>query len=175
VTVVDTARLRVYAEADSYVQSSTPDTNYGTQYGMLAKPSVNGTPDRLAYLRFDLSALAGKTITSAILNAETVISDTGTGPSRLDAHTTSGTWNETTLSYTNKPALGATVGSLLAENTKKYQTGDLTDYITTYATSGAGKLTLGITQDNPTSATARLITISTKESSKPAYIDITIA
>ena len=105
VTVADATKVRVYADADTYVQSSTPGSTYGTLYGMLVKPSVNGSADRVGYLHFDLSALAGKTVTSAVLNTESVITDNLTSPAteRIDAHVATGTFSETGLTYADKP------------------------------------------------------------------------
>ncbi|MGN6218392.1 MAG: CBM96 family carbohydrate-binding protein [Microbacterium sp.] len=175
VTVVDSTRVRIYATADSYVQSSTPTTNFGTQYGMLVKPTWNGTADRIAYLRFDLSSLSGMTVTSAVLNAESVFSE-GTTPDvvRVDAHVATGPWAESTLNYSNKPALGATVASFPSTRVKQYGAADITSYLASYAADGAGQLTLGLTQDDA-GANARLVTVSSRESGRPAYIDITIA
>ena len=133
VKVVDSTKIRIYAQADAYVQSSTASTNYGTATGMLVKPVVSGSPDRVGYVRFDLSALAGKTVRSAVLNAESVISDSPTSPStvRIDAHTATGSWTETGVTYANRPALGPNVGSFVAERTKKVSTTDLTGSVKT--------------------------------------------
>ena len=151
VKVVDASKVRIYAEADTYVQSSTPTTNYGTQYGMLVKPSVNGSADRAAYVRFDLSPLAGKTVTSAKLTTESVISDGTTSPStiRVDAHSATGSWSETGLTYAGRPALGPTLGSFTATRTKATASTDLTSSIKTLAANRTGSLTLGLTEDNP--------------------------
>ena len=175
VTVGDPTRVRIYAEADTYVQSSTAGTNYGTQYGMLVKPSWNGSPDRVAYLRFDLSPLAGKAVTSAVLTTESVISEGTTTPStvRVDAHTATGSWSETSLTYPDKPTLGPTIGSFVAERTKKSTKANLSSSVETYATNGAGQLTLGLTQDDA-GQNALLTTISTRESGQSAYIDVTL-
>ena len=176
VKVVDNSKIRLYAQADTYVQSSTPTSNYGTATGMLVKPSVNGSPDRVGYLRFDLSALAGKTVTSATLTTESVISDGATSPStvRIDVHSATGAWTETGMTYPNRPVLGPTLGGFVAERTKKTAATDLTGSVKSLADSGAGSLTLGLTQDSATSS-ALLATVSSRESSsKGAYIDVVV-
>ena len=176
VTVVDPARIRLYAQADTYVESSSATTNYGTQYGMLAKPPVNGSADRVALLGFDLSPLVGKTVTSAVLTTENVISDGTTQPAtvRVDAHAVTGSWDETAVTYATKPSVGATVGSLLSTRTKATTSADLTDYVTSLAASGTSAMSLGLTQDDA-SSTARLVTVSSRESGKGAYLDVTLA
>ena len=176
VTVSDATKVRLYATADTYVESSTASTTYGTQYGMLVKPSVNGSADRLALLKFDLSSLAGQGISSAVLTTENVVNDSNATPStvRVDAHAVTGSWNEATT-YTSKPALGSTVASFLSSRTKATTSADLTAYVTSLASSSTGSLSLGLTQDNASSAAARLVTVSTKESGKGAYLDVVLA
>ena len=131
VTVVDPARIRLYAIADTYVESSTADTNYGTQYGMLTKPPVNGSADRIALMRFDLSPVLGKEVTSAVLTNENVVSGGSTDPVtvRVDAHEVTGDWDEKAVTYSSKPDLGATVGSFLSTRTTATASADLTDFV----------------------------------------------
>jgi hypothetical protein len=176
VKVADSTKIRIYAQADAYVQSSTATTNYGTATGMLVKPVVNGSADRVGYARFDLSPLAGKTVRSAVLNAESVISDSATSPStvRIDAHSATGTWSETGVTYANRPTLGPTLASFVAERTKKTSTTDLTGSIKTLATNGTGSLTLGLTQDNASSSSLIVNVSSRESSSKGAYIDVVV-
>ncbi|RYZ29439.1 MAG: DNRLRE domain-containing protein, partial [Propionibacteriaceae bacterium] len=118
VKVTDTTRVRLYAQADTYVQSSTPGTNFGGEHGMLVKP--NAKANRVAYLRFDLTPLAGRTVSSAKLTTESVIVDGNTTPSsvRVHAHSASGSWSEDSLTYAGRPTLGATLGSFVATRTK---------------------------------------------------------
>ena len=175
VTVADTTKVRIYADADTYVQSSTGGTNYGGQYGMLVKPSINGSADRVGYLHFDLSPLAGKTVSSAVLTTESVITDSLTAPSteRIDAHAAAGSFSETTLTYPDKPDLGPTIGSFVADRTKKLTQANLSAYVASYAKGGAGDLTVGLTQDDAGSS-ALLTTVSTRESGAGAYLDVVL-
>jgi hypothetical protein len=78
------------------------------------------------------------------------------------------------VNYSNKPTLGATVASFPSTRTKQYTSGDITEFISAYAAGGAGQLTLGLTQDD-VGANARLVTVSSRESGRAAYIDVTIA
>ncbi len=89
--------------ADAYVSSGTTTTNYGTA----PKLSVDNSPVENAYLKFDLSALAGKTIVSAKLQLRATTSgSTGTQNVRL---VTDDTWTESGLTYSTRPALGSSV------------------------------------------------------------------
>ncbi|WP_181037274.1 phytase [Arthrobacter sp. 4R501] len=95
------------ATADAYVSSAATTTNYGTT----PKLAVDNSPVENAYLKFDLSALAGKTIVSAKLQLRATTSgSTGTQNVRL---VTDDTWTEIALTYSTRPALGSSVlGSL---------------------------------------------------------------
>ncbi|SDH62876.1 Ig-like domain (group 2) [Microbacterium pygmaeum] len=174
VTVVDSTRVRIYADADSYVQSTTPDTNFGTQMGLLSKPSWNSGPDRITYLGFNLSSLAGKTVTSAVLSTENMITDGALDTARVDAHSVAGSWSESAVTYTNKPALGATVGSFLTDRTRKYTSADITDYVASLAANRTSRLSLGLTQDN-VGANNVMVYVSSRDYNKPPYIDITLS
>ena len=80
--------------------------------------SVDNSPVENAYLKFDVSALAGKTIVSAKLQLRATTSGSvGMQNVRL---VTDDTWTESGLTYSTRPALGSSVlGSLgpVASNT----------------------------------------------------------
>ena len=176
VQVTDTSRIRIYADADTYVESSTPGTNYGGQHGMLVKPGVSGKADRIGYVRFDLSALAGKKVTSARLSTESVVADSRTTPTsvRVHAHAVSGSWSESTLTYRTKPTLGTTLGSFVATKTLARTTTDLTSPVTSLAAKRSSTLTLGLTEDGA-GTSALLVNVTSREApSKGAYIDVVI-
>ena len=107
---------------------------------MLVKPSMTGSAaaDRVGYLHFDLSALAGKTVSSAVLSTESVITDNTTSPSteRIDAHGSTGSFSETTLTYAGKPDLGPTIGSFVAERTKKWTQANVSASVASFAKDG---------------------------------------
>ncbi|MCQ3029032.1 DNRLRE domain-containing protein, partial [Pseudomonas tremae] len=75
VSVTDATRVRLVPVEDSFVQSTAAGTNYGSSSGLLSKPSYGGSPDRIAYFKFDVSGLAGKTVTSAVLSTSNQITD----------------------------------------------------------------------------------------------------
>ncbi|GAA1627125.1 Ig-like domain-containing protein [Georgenia ruanii] len=92
--------------ADAYVRSSSPTKNLGTT----AILSVDASPVDVTYLKFDLSAYAGRTLTGATLRL-TVGDNSSTG--RQDVKLVAdNSWTETGLTYTNRPAPTTTVGSL---------------------------------------------------------------
>ena len=176
VTVAETTKIRLYAAADTYVQSSTPGTNYGKQYGMLVKPSMSGSAsaNRVGYLRFDVTKLAGKKVSSAVLNTESAITDNATSPSteRIDVRAASGSWSESGVTYASRPKLGSTVGSFAAERSKRRTAANVSAYVASVAKDKKSDLTVGLTQE--AARPALLTTVSSKESGAGAYLDVTL-
>ena len=101
-----TETVTLTATADSYVTSATPGTNFGTS----AMLGVDNSPVEITYLKFDLSAYAGRTIQSATLQLRSAGSgSTGTQTIKVAGDT----WSETVITYTNgRPALGTSIGTL---------------------------------------------------------------
>jgi parallel beta-helix repeat protein len=89
--------------ADSYVNETSPTSNYGTSSAL----RVDGSPFVRSYLRFNVQGLAG-TITSATLR----VYATSSSSVGYNAHGVSdNSWGESTLNYTNAPAIGPVVAS----------------------------------------------------------------
>jgi 3-phytase len=106
-----TTTTNFVAVEDAYGDSSTPTTNYGSS----AQVSVDGSPVTDAYMKFDLTDLAGKTLTSAQLRVHTTTSSTAGSPdsqSLTVLPTTANTWSEGTLTYNNRPGHGNSLGNL---------------------------------------------------------------
>jgi hypothetical protein len=94
------------ATADGYVSSGATGTNFGTSTLL----GVDGSPAEITYLKFDLSAYAGRTLENATLQLRSAGSGS-TGTQNINLVTTD-TWTETGITYTNRPALGASIGTL---------------------------------------------------------------
>ncbi len=94
------------ATADSYVESGTTGTNYGTSTLL----GVDSSPVEVSYLKFDLSAYTGRTLESATLQLRSAGSGSvGTQNIKLVANDA---WTETGITYANRPALGSGIGTL---------------------------------------------------------------
>ena len=175
VKVADATRVRIYASNDTYVESSTAGTNYGTlRDARQAAGQRQRRPGRP--LSFDLSALAGRAVTSAVLTTENVITDSTTTPGtvRVDAHAVTGSWNETTVTYAIEADPRLDRRQLPVDPHQGDHSADLTDYVTALADNGTGSMSLGLTQDDA-GTNARLVNVSTRESGKGAYLDVTLA
>ncbi|WP_165968662.1 Ig-like domain-containing protein [Arthrobacter crusticola] len=102
------------ATADSYVESGTTGTNYGTSTML----GVDSSPVEVSYLKFDLSAYAARTLESATLQLQSAGSGS-VGTQNVKLVTVDG-WTETGITFANRPALGTSLGTLgpTATNTK---------------------------------------------------------
>jgi len=93
------------ATADSYVSSGARGTNFGTS----ALLGVDNSPVEATYLKFDLSAYAGRTLESATLQLRSAGSgSTGRQNVKLVANDS---WTERGITYSNRPALGPSIGT----------------------------------------------------------------
>jgi acid phosphatase type 7 len=94
--------------ADSYVSSSSPNTNYGTSTHLRAQGS---SPTYRSYLRFDVQGLSGQ-VTGAVLRLSPLASQA------VDVRGVSdSSWGETAIKYSNAPPVGdvaATSGTAYA-------------------------------------------------------------
>jgi hypothetical protein len=91
---------------DTYVLGSSPGANFGSDV-LLA---VDASPVSVSYLKFDLGALAGRSVTAASLVVQATTSgSTGTQSVRMVADDG---WSEATMTYANRPAVGSVVGTL---------------------------------------------------------------
>jgi len=138
--------------ADSYVDASSPSTNFGTHAYLRADAS----PVRRAYLRFDVQGV-GPT-TSAVLKfyAE---SSSSTG---LEVRAVSGTtWGETSINFNNAPAVGAVL-----DTTGPFSSGTWLTVDVSAAVTGDGPVSFALTT---TSSTAIRIT-SREGTNKPQLL-----
>ncbi|MFC6173637.1 DNRLRE domain-containing protein, partial [Subtercola frigoramans] len=170
VSVQNLTRFRIYASADTYVQGgATSTTSFGTATDLVVRPSKDPAFDRIAFFNFDLSALNNSVVTSAVLNLNGVLSD-GSGSSvRLDAHTTTNAWSEGTTNYTNKPALGSTVSSVVINRTLTYRQGDISAFVK--SVGAPSSISLGLTQDSGTGLGSY---VTSRESSSRPFIEVAV-
>lgn len=134
----------IYPEADAYVQSAIPDTNYGSATnlgsGVSQYPNIVRT-----YLRFNLSAVipAGRIIDYGKLYVD-VYSIWGTlyYQRKFDlCFVSSDTWGELTITWNNKPAVGTVLINDTVIDTVQWYNYDITSQVQTeYA--GDGKISL---------------------------------
>ncbi len=108
-----TSTKTVAPVADSFVSAATPTRTHGGGPSILA----DGVPDTNAYLRFNLpTAPAGKTLKGASLRVQTTRESLAGSPSAFDVVLAGNSWTETGVTWNNRPALAARLGSLTARS-----------------------------------------------------------
>lgn len=123
------------AIADATVVQGSPSSNYGSQTTLTS----DGSPLKWAYLRFDVSGLAGP-VQSARLRLY-VKNGTGNGPR---VYTTATSWSESSITWNNKPAAS---GSAIA-NVGSVSSGTYVEYDVTAAVAGNGAVSFVLQPDS---------------------------
>jgi hypothetical protein len=146
--------------ADSYVNSASATTNYGTSPAFY----VDGNGVRKSYLRFDLTPLAG-TVTKAALEIWGNSSQT-TGYDVFGLDDTS--WDETTINWDNQPTSWSMTP---AGSSGPVTTGTWTSVdVTALVQAAAGKLlSLGLSTNSLTN-----LSLASRESTNKPRLVITI-
>lgn len=132
--------------ADSYVNASSPTTNYGTATTF----RVDGLPIVRSYLRFNVQGLSG-TVTRATLR---VFANSAASSGATANLVSNNTWTETGINYNNAPPLGSALGSSGSFGTGVWITMDVIAYIT-----GNGTYSIALTTPGGTA-----ISLSSRES-----------
>jgi hypothetical protein len=135
--VVSPPTVAVSATADAYVDEALPDTNFGADSKLMADagPSV-----REAYLRFDVTGIAGLDVALARLQMK--VADKGNSDSGGTFHLFSGQgWNESTVTFSSKPVIdGPVVGTV----DRDVAPGDLVEVDLTSTVVGEGSYHLAL-------------------------------
>jgi acid phosphatase type 7 len=144
------------AAADSYVCTSTPAANFGSQ----TQVRIDGSPATRTVLRFTVTGVAG-TVSSAVLR---VYANT-TQSTGYDVYPIAdNTWGETTVTDANAPPFGAVkLGS-----SGKIAAGSWTSVDVTSAISGNGTYSIGLSTTNSTA-----VSLSSREGANPPQLTIT--
>jgi hypothetical protein len=140
--ITTTTQVKLTPIVDTFVNSNAPTTNYGT----LDKLTVQGNPIKTAYLKYDLSSLAGKTITSVKFKI-TTYSDANSvtaGPDYVYL-ANSATWGETTMNYNNQPGVSSTLLGTLTNMTSLNTQYSFQLDPTGIQSSAGSRLSIGIT------------------------------
>jgi hypothetical protein len=154
------ATVSISVQADTYVNSALPASNYGsaTVFRLLNSTSIlNG------YLRFNVQGLAGYPITRAQLKVFTT-TNSSAGISAFSV--ADNTWLETAINYSNAPLMGNLIGSSGAMTANNWVTLDVTPFIT-----GEGVYSLGLV----TSSTSTLSFASRESGSNSAQLVLDLA
>jgi hypothetical protein len=124
--------------ADTYVQANRRTSNFGKASALRA----DGSPTTTTYLRFAVSVPAGETVTAATLRMYATDSSTSGFTVHGVADTT---WGETTTTYADAPAIGASIRSSGGYRARTYVSVDVTPLVT-----AAGSVSLAVRRSSST-------------------------
>jgi hypothetical protein len=141
--VTDTSALDVFPTADAYVRDgSTASTNFGSATSLQVKTTNVTGYQRDAYFRFDVSGLA---IGSASLR---VFANTNAGSTETVGvyPVADTTWGEKTITWNNRPALGASAISTrsLTGTTFAWYDLDVKSYLLSERAAGRNIVTVAL-------------------------------
>ena len=140
--------------ADSYVNQVSSGTNYGTSASLLVK-GASGSTEK-TYLRFNTATVPAGSITGATLK---VYSTTASSSGYTVKSVADTTWGETTIKYSNAPAMGSTITSVGSTTAGAYSSATVTGAVTT-----RGLISFGLTDPS----TSIPITFDARENSTAA-------
>jgi len=146
--------VTVVAEADTWIDSSNPGSNFGTASSM----RIDGSPDRRGYVRFDVTG-----ITDPIVSATLRVRAESTHATGYEAQeVTDNSWSETGMTYQNDPGFGPSLGTSGPTTAGDYTEVDVTSHVT-----GNGLVSFAMTPLNNTN-----LLLATKESVAPPELVI---
>lgn len=120
--------------ADTYVQSDTASTSYGTSTQIV----VDNSPVRRSFLRFTVSGVSG-VVTGAKLRLRTISGNSGSNVGGTFRRMSNTTWSETGTTWNNQPAIdGATLGTVGAVSGNTWYEVDVTAAVTGNGTYSFG-------------------------------------
>lgn len=109
-TVAPATEVVLSSTMDVYVDSANPSLNFGGGSDLyLGKGTYWGLGYFRAYFQFDLSSLAGLTVDAASLRIYQYSAGPAAGGLPCDAHRVTGTWNESSITWNNKPTHDAQI------------------------------------------------------------------
>jgi photosystem II stability/assembly factor-like uncharacterized protein len=138
--------LTIPPSADAYVRDGTSAaTNFGTATTLQVKSTTTVGTNRIAYLRFPLTGVAGA-VSAAKLRLY------GSRPStqiQTDSAfaVPSNTWTETGITWNNRAALGAKQGQAVVTGSAAYYEWDVTPFVQAQRAANAGAASLAVQMD----------------------------
>lgn len=157
--------VSVEVTEDSWVNAGRPTRNYGAA-GLL---NVDARPVAVTYLKFDLSAFAGRRATAATLTVR--VTSSGSAGSQAVRASADDTWTELGVTYADRPALGEPVLGRLGATGRTLRNTTYAVPLDPAALTGelGGTLTLGLD-----SASTDGVDLGSRESGWPAALELTL-
>ena len=145
------------AVADSFIDSSTPDTNFGHSAAL----RLDVSPDVRSFISFDVQDLPGGHISSAVLQ----LFSTKTSRFGFDVfEVTDNNWAESEITYNNAPHFGSEVDFIESLSANIWTSLDVAGVV-----RGNGRYTFGLSTPSSTA-----LTLSSREGSQSPQLIITL-
>jgi subtilisin family serine protease len=138
---------RIGAAADAYVRDgSHAGSNFGTATSLAVKATSAAGNNRLSYLRFPLSGLAGSVTNAKLrLHGSRTTASSATDSAYAVA---SNSWTETGINWNNRPTLGARQGTpVTITPAAQYYEWDVTVFVAAQKAAGATAVSLAVAMD----------------------------
>ena len=130
---------------DAWVRDgSYSGTNYGSDPQLWVQNNIGGNTgdERITYVTYDLTWLSPATVTKAVFHLYGGITD-GSPSAANAAYGVATPFTESTLTWSNRPALGSLLGTINTTNAAAWHALDITSYVQGQL-AGSGKVTFGI-------------------------------
>lgn len=115
-------QLSLTSIADTFVNSDKRQQNYGSQKSL----EVDGLPGKVIYMKFNLASIENMQIKKAVLRV--YVTNSSLDKFKLQ-QVNSTSWNESTLTYANRPSLGDIVTTFNGKEAGSTIEIDITSYI----------------------------------------------
>lgn len=166
------ATVTLNPTADAYVQDGkSASKNYGSKTQLRVQTNAIAASNYDSYLKFDTSAATGE-IASAKLRLYVPLSKADSVSTSVHAVGNTG-WGETTLTWNNRPALGAALGSVAVNSTDyAWKEIDVTAYVQAEKAAGRHVISLGLHNAATSSAYVR-VNSRNAHSNRPELVIVT--
>jgi hypothetical protein len=97
--------IQLRSVADTFIDAAAPDENFGGERRLV----IDGEPERVAFMKFNLDTLSGKNIDSAFLRIRTTGEGIAGSENSQALYLVEEDWREHELTYRNSPAISSDI------------------------------------------------------------------
>ena len=162
--------VTIPAAADSFVEQgqTSAGMNFGKQTTLEVKTQAGADNNRVAYLRFSLTPIAGTPALSATLR---VFGKSSGGTNMDSAYAiTDETWTETAITWNNKPVLGMKLATASVGTTNQYREWNVTAFVRMQQAMGRDNVNFAIGMDGDTASSPDVFNSREATSNQPQLL-----
>ena len=144
INVQNADTYQIVASADTGAYERSASVNYGGSTSLLVSDDDDGDDDfNFAYFKFDISQLDGQ-VSEVSFDFTPTTAQSGT----FSIHSIGTDWDESTLTYANRPATGASLGNASQSAAGIRQSIDVTKWIRDAKAAGQTEVSLRLSTSN---------------------------